>query len=175
MPSKRLLHVLAILGLLLGIVVSSVQASAPSRPAASSPIYGPFAGETSYPTVWNGDMRDLPQGNNGKAAPNQQFPLRLTPSEQSAATWAAALNPNVQDSPGAGQMPNPIMNFNGMTFPANGAGWPPDVNGAIGPNHYVETRQHLGGYLQQDHRRVDQRSDLQHLLPRPGRHAVRCQ
>ncbi len=139
MPSKRLLHVLAILGLLLGVVVTSVQASAPSRPAASSPIYGPFVGETSYPTVWNGDMRDLPQGNNGKAAPNQQFPLRLTPSEQSAATWAAALNPNVQNSPGAGQMPNPIMNFNGMTFPANGAGWPPDVNGAIGPNHYVET------------------------------------
>ena len=101
MPNRRLLNVLAILGLLLGVVVSGVQASAPSRPAASSPIYGPFTSEAVYPTVWNGDMRDLPQGNAGKTAPNQLFPLRLTPSERAAAGWASVLDPNAQTTPGA--------------------------------------------------------------------------
>ena len=139
MPNRRLLNVLAILGLLLGVAVSGVQASAPSRPAASSPIFGPFTSEAVYPAVWNGDMRDLPQGNAGKTAPNQLFPLRLTPSERAAAGWASVLDPNAQTTPGAGQMPNPIMNFGAMSYSANGAGWPPDVNGAIGPNHYVET------------------------------------
>ncbi|MCX6580267.1 MAG: hypothetical protein NT166_08785 [Candidatus Aminicenantes bacterium] len=32
-----------------------------------------------------------------------------------------------------------VAGFAGMNLTSNGAGWPPDTNGAIGPNHYVET------------------------------------
>ncbi|HLP58341.1 MAG TPA: hypothetical protein VK186_05900 [Candidatus Deferrimicrobium sp.] len=32
-----------------------------------------------------------------------------------------------------------VTGFAAMTLTANGAGWPPDTNGDIGPNHYVQT------------------------------------
>ena len=38
----------------------------------------------------------------------------------------------------AAPAPAPIANFAGMSFSANGNGWPPDTNGDVGPNHYIQ-------------------------------------
>jgi hypothetical protein len=35
-------------------------------------------------------------------------------------------------------MPPPSLTFDGMTLSSGGAGWPPDTDGDVGPNHYVE-------------------------------------
>ncbi len=35
-------------------------------------------------------------------------------------------------------MSSPIIDFAGMSLSANGAGWPPDTCGDVGPNHYVQ-------------------------------------
>ena len=35
-------------------------------------------------------------------------------------------------------MPGLLRNFSGLDFNNNGSGWPPDTNGDVGPNHYVQ-------------------------------------
>ncbi len=35
-------------------------------------------------------------------------------------------------------MPAPIQSFNGLDFLNWGSGWPPDPNGDVGPNHYIQ-------------------------------------
>ncbi len=41
-------------------------------------------------------------------------------------------------SRGLKAMSAPIIDFAGMSLSANGAGWPPDTCGDVGPNHYVQ-------------------------------------
>jgi hypothetical protein len=36
-------------------------------------------------------------------------------------------------------MPAPLQSFKGLDFANWGAGWPPDPNGDVGPNHYLQT------------------------------------
>jgi hypothetical protein len=36
-------------------------------------------------------------------------------------------------------MPSTITDFNGMNLSSNGAGWPPDTNGDVGPTYFVQT------------------------------------
>ena len=48
------------------------------------------------------------------------------------------VDPVVQRSAGRGEdIPSPGVSFDGMTNPCNGCA-PPDPNGAVGPNHYVQ-------------------------------------
>lgn len=89
------------------------------------------------PHVFDGDVRDLPQ-----VASRERFhtwehegpPVKLPP----AAVGVAA--PNLSLAP----MPSPAQSFSGLSLSTSvtggqaGAGWPPDVNGDVGPNHYIE-------------------------------------
>jgi len=36
-------------------------------------------------------------------------------------------------------MDSPLIDFAGMNLSANGAGWPPDTNGDVGPNYFIQT------------------------------------
>ena len=38
----------------------------------------------------------------------------------------------------ANSFPEALQSFNGLNFNDNGAGWPPDTNGDVGPSHYVQ-------------------------------------
>ena len=40
---------------------------------------------------------------------------------------------------GGPNMATPLIDFAGMDFNTWGAGWPPDPNGDVGPNHYIQT------------------------------------
>lgn len=53
-------------------------------------------------------------------------------------------DPVVQDSfgdleRGGLSMPTPTNHFAGMNFSSNGAGWPPDTNGDVGPTYFIQT------------------------------------
>ncbi len=103
-------------------------------------IAGPFVGEPVYPHIFNGDLRDLPQLPD--AEPDIPTPLRYLPNQQpkgSAPQLAGWSDAAAQTEMGIGQMPDPIITFAGLDFNGFGAGWPPDTNGDVGPNHYIQT------------------------------------
>jgi hypothetical protein len=98
-----------------------------------------FAVPKVVPAVFQGDVRNLPQ----VAAENEQFnswepeePLDLKPPVPER----SSIVPNISSA----AMPSPLQSFNGLSFNTSvtggqvGAGWPPDVNGDVGPNHYIE-------------------------------------
>lgn len=148
MRARNTLHLLIALALLFSLSAAAVSA-APSQtplqpPANPSGILGPFTSEPIYPYVWNGDLRDLPQvgapDSLGGDAPDI-VPARLTPMEMKALDAKGAARDARLKSKLAGEdpAPAPIANFAGMQFSANGSGWPPDTNGDVGPNHYIQT------------------------------------
>ena len=148
MRTRNTLNVLVLLALLLSLTVAAAGAAplpTPLQPPDNpSAILGPFTSEPIYPHVWNGDLRDLPQiGEPGSLAGDapEIMPARLTPAEMAAINASAAQRAAPMESRFAGEdpAPPPDQNFAGMNFNANGAGRPPDTNGDVGPNHYVQS------------------------------------
>ncbi len=97
--------------------------------------------EEVLPAEYNGDVRDLPQlilpeyyhnWNEYEGPPNR----RIVPSGPSAPDVPSVL---------LGPMPATTQNFDGIslndvvTGGSGGSGFPPDVNGDVGPNHYIES------------------------------------
>ena len=130
-----------ILILILVLVLPLAQfdfASAGTNEAASDSIeqyipevIGPFT-----PTVFNGDLRDLPQveESGGGVLPNPGIPNnKITP------TVPGFVDPVAQTWQGEAQMPDPIITFEGMNKSESGGWIPPDTNGDVGPNHYIQT------------------------------------
>ena len=146
MKTRNTLHIIVLLAMVLGLTAAAVQA-APAQPQPENPssaILGPFTSDPIPATVWNGDLRDLPQvGEPGSLEGDTPdlVPARLTPAEMKAIDAKAAQRAGTVQSQWAGRdpAPAPIQNFAGMAFSPNGAGWPPDTNGDVGPNHYIQT------------------------------------
>lgn len=136
-----LLVLLAGLGLLLSLNTASVQAtlpSAPPAPPAPFAVRGPSLGPVVKPAVFNGDLRTLPQlPKDGSGSPHV-IPLHRTPGELAALQSHGAAG-SAPRSVVDGQMPDPLITFAGLDFQNWGAGWPPDTNGDVGPNHYIQT------------------------------------
>ena len=132
------------LGLLIAFSANQLgQALAAPLPEKNiiSSIQGPFTSSPVYPIVYNGDLRDLPQLT-GEPQPVIPHPLRYIPGQEpkgSAPQLSGWQDFVVQAAFGTGQMPNPIANFAGLDFSGFGSGWPPDTNGDVGPNHYIQT------------------------------------
>jgi hypothetical protein len=91
------------------------------------------------PARFNGDVRQLPQ----VTGPQRTHQWNEWEEPESR-------HPQVPPTPEQGNvalapMPSPLQNFEGLAFTtgvtggAAGAGWPPDVNGDVGPNHYIES------------------------------------
>lgn len=97
-----------------------------------------YAIEAVVPYEFRGDVRDLPW------VPSREKIGFYRPRPQDhkpAGDWASEPEPfNIPLAP----MPAPLQNFAGMsrtsacTGGSCGAGWPPDINGDVGPNHYIE-------------------------------------
>jgi hypothetical protein len=139
-PNRALtLGLLGAIALVVALTAASLQAAPPPEPPAQPgkfAVRGPFVQGGIGPVVFNGDLRDLPQIAE-EVAP-REFPLRLTPGELRAGEVRGVLQAEAPFS-GFGQMPAPITQFLGLTFNPWGAGWPPDTNGDVGPNHYIQT------------------------------------
>lgn len=97
-----------------------------------------FIGETKtggpvYPASFDGDVRDLPQIGPSEKILNVEFePAGISlPDPDFIDPVRQTINsPNV--------MPTPSANFAGLDLNTWGAGWPPDTQGDVGPNHYIQ-------------------------------------
>jgi hypothetical protein len=109
-------------------------------PLYSSPqVSGPIVGVPVRPVVWNGNLQDLQlipfAGGREEEAQEPRlmpfFDLKLPPGtiDSAAQTWASI-----------GLIPNPIIQFLGVSRPNNFcACLPPDTNGVVGTQYYVQT------------------------------------
>jgi hypothetical protein len=113
--------------------------AAAGRGAAGKAAEGPSIGEPTLPASFDGDVRDLP------AIPANPIPVveldRPTPAPGKAAYRPNELPSTPAQTPG---MPAPTQNFAGLSFTdpvtggTAGAGYPPDTEGDVGPNHYIQ-------------------------------------
>src|SRR5438552_6697592 len=92
------------------------------------------------PAVFNGDVRDLPQVPQTELARPEVEPPFNAKQLLAEAHVPQPETPNIPLAP----MPAPIQNFPGITRTdictggQCGAGTPPDTNGAVGRNHYIQ-------------------------------------
>jgi len=118
----------------------SAQASLPLAQAEQA-TEGPFTGKTVEPSVFTGSLLDLPASDERESF--QPQPLRYTPGQTPKGASTIILNwddPVAQDEPAAGLMPDPLLTFSGIeNYSQPARSWPPDTNGDVGPDHYVQT------------------------------------
>jgi hypothetical protein len=92
---------------------------------------------------FKGDLRDLPYVKPVyKERPERKPPdtIRVPYGSPNApAEGAASPESSVSAVEPAAPAPAPIANFDGLDFATWGAGHPPDTNGDVGPNHYIQT------------------------------------
>src|SRR5262249_35225569 len=93
------------------------------------------------PGEFRGDVRDLPQ--EVTDAERKLFALRpefdegMVPKNKQVLPGAQPQLPAQPDAPLAA-MPSPIVSFKGMQRIPNGAGFPPDTVGDVGPNYFIQ-------------------------------------
>src|SRR3990172_11009543 len=110
----------------LGLAANSPQTQGPD-------VEGPTIGPPVVPVSFDGDVRGLPQVKppfRGEMPPARRLPPREQPQ---------APDPVRQSQPAIASMPSPSQSFKGLDLANWGAGWPPDTNGDVGPNHYIQT------------------------------------
>jgi hypothetical protein len=110
------------------------QALADRRPG----VEGPFVSPPIVPTSLQADLRTLlARPRRAIRAPEKEL-RRLRPGV--GGTRAPELtDPVAQTWAGTENMPTASLNIKGMDLQHAGAGWPPDPNGDVGPNHYIQT------------------------------------
>jgi len=91
---------------------------------------------------FSGDLRRLPLAQAPVAAARIQRPLLRGPASSKLPKGLSPLAPQSQGP--LAPMPSPTLTFAGISFNDActggqcGGGWPPDPNGDVGPNHYIE-------------------------------------
>jgi hypothetical protein len=123
-----------------------VGAAAQGLAGQSSEIVGVTYGQPKViPGEFNGDLSKRPSAPKTVRVPPIYRPLLRPPPSTKFMTATPPLPLAPQAFEGAlAAMPSPIQNFAGLnhddicTGGQCGAGWPPDANGDVGPNHYVE-------------------------------------
>ena len=94
--------------------------------------------ERVTPYEFNGDLRDLPKLPSLAAAPRVSRPLLKGPPNTKQAPARQAVAESINIPIPLAPMPGAIQNFAGLNG-VDGGGWiPPDTNGDVGPNHYIE-------------------------------------
>ncbi len=105
----------------------------PSIQAQRPPVVGPFVGPVIHPKSFDGDLRQLP-----KTPPNTRpriIPLRGRGQAVQSSSPNRILAPTAPSRRANFNMPAPAQNFDGIyTLLA----WPPDTNGDVGLNHYIQ-------------------------------------
>lgn len=104
----------------------------------NSEVVGPILGTPVSPGSFDGDVRDLPQVKKEDPVlrPEPKAPWELENEEGGPKDF---VDRAAQKSHAPAVMPTPSQNFAGLDFNTWGSGWPPDTNGDVGPNHYIQT------------------------------------
>ncbi len=123
---------IALLGLLALLLQDHPQlVAAPPTPG----VQGPFIGEPVPAFSFNGDVRQLPQPKSPSPAREAPRPLRRIVPNIPTPGQAAQSDPVRQTQMGTRAALAPLKDFDGISA----TGWyPPDPNGDVGPNHYVQ-------------------------------------
>jgi hypothetical protein len=133
----------------LGVVLATsgrVGSGAQETAAQSAVIEGvTYEQPKVQPGEFSGDLSRLPREPTTIGAPKIYRPRLQGPPPTKFVTQpgAAPSAPEQVGGPNA-PMPGTIQNFAGLSFNDSctggrcGAGWPPDPNGDVGPNHYIE-------------------------------------
>ena len=114
-------------------------AQSPAAGQARSGEARPQSGELVFPDEFDGDVRDLPQV---PSTPKIEFESAPPASSRKVPPGQAATE--AVSNIGLAAMPAPVQNFAGLSFSSTvtggraGAGLPPDINGEVGLNHYVQ-------------------------------------
>jgi hypothetical protein len=102
-------------------------------------VSGPLVDKPVKSVSLNQDLRTLPPAKS--APPHVMFEPREHKGVSTVGNTGLLPHPELV----RGQMPAPAENFAGLSFSGSctggqcGAGWPPDTNGDVGPNNYIET------------------------------------
>ncbi len=121
------------------IAAQQLEIDAPAQGAAST-----YAMPVVLPSEYNGDLRDLPY--TSYTVPH--YFHMWNEFDEPEGVQPAQLGAPVEDKPNnspLAPMPAPSANFAGLGFDENvtggtaGAGWPPDVNGDVGPTVYIQS------------------------------------
>jgi hypothetical protein len=83
---------------------------------------------------FRGDVRHIPRGNliRSEARPEPKSPTDVLPGARQA-------DGALQTAPATSTASTGASSFAGLDYASWGAGWPPDPNGDVGPNHYIQT------------------------------------
>jgi hypothetical protein len=100
---------------------------------------------TVAPVVFNGDVRRLPPAR-GPVNPHHWNENEGPPLTPQAVAPSAPIRRTADEAPNLAlaAMPSPLQSFAGLSFDDTitggqaGAGFPPDTNGDVGPNHYIQ-------------------------------------
>jgi len=124
-------------------LIFATSVAAAQEPAVAGVTYGQ---PKVTPGEYNGDLSRRPLAAEAAVARPKIYRPRLPgPPSTKFSTTAPAL-PSAPQAPSGplAPMPSPIQNFAGLSHNDSctggqcGAGWPPDPNGDVGPNNYIE-------------------------------------
>ncbi|MFZ6029041.1 MAG: proprotein convertase P-domain-containing protein [Chloroflexota bacterium] len=101
-------------------------------------IVGPVEGERIEPASLDVNLSALPEVGPSEVKPMQEMPSPHEVERLSVAP-AEVVDLIAQTSMGTLAMPGPVQSFKGLDQSNWGAGWPPDTNGDVGPDHYIQT------------------------------------
>jgi hypothetical protein len=122
------------------MAMESAELEAPSAPGGSAPltydVSGPIVGQPVQAVSFDKDLRSLPQIGPAEKKPKLEMPEFNIGESASDGSGPDAV---LQDGFGILAMPAPLTSFKGLDLNTWGAGWPPDTNGDVGPNHYIQT------------------------------------
>ena len=103
------------------------------------------------PKVFHGDLRKLPKI---KITRKEERPEPQEPEDEPMAQ-VGLLDAIIQRSAPAAPAPAPSSSFMGLDFQNWGNGWPPDTNGDVGPNHFIQSvNTSIGIYRKSDGTRL---------------------
>jgi len=118
-----------------------------SAPAKAQPTTnsagGPKVVRMVGPAVMNTDLRNLPYVPpnaeiEGPRLTRYPFPLSGRPGKSETSAFSQSLLEKILTP--IPNMPPPLLTFDGTDRPTSGCNCrPPDTNGDVGPNHYVQT------------------------------------
>lgn len=118
----------------LGLLILFVQSNVTPIAAQGSGIQGPFSSPPIRAASFDGDVRRLPQAI--PSGTRNVFKLGMLPRK---ALTPASPDPVRQTRQGPTAMPAPTQNFKGLDLASWGSGYPPDTNGDVALNHYIQT------------------------------------
>ena len=132
---KQCLVALLVFAMMMGALVF-LPNHAPSAQAQGPQVRGPFVAPPVIPVSFDGDVRRLPRLRASGAAREIPRPRRAPIAQFVIPTIPNLLPPR---APARTQLAtSPLVSFKGLDEITWGQAWPPDPNGDVGPNHYVQ-------------------------------------